>query len=90
MPARNIKRRGRADFYKHGDNNIICDRSGFKLKASMAKQEWNGLYVDKKLWEERHPMDFLRGLPDRQRPAVSRPGTPDYFIETSEVKVEDL
>lgn len=52
MPARN--------YYKPGDWNAICDRCGFKFKASELKEEWTGLRVCKDDFEQRHPLDFLR------------------------------
>jgi len=45
---------------KIGDYRALCQRCGFKYWASEMSQEWNGLYVCKKCWEPRHPMDFQR------------------------------
>ena len=91
MPARNInKNRGRANFFKLGDNNIIDDRSGFKIKASTSKQEWNGHIVGENLWEARQPLDLLRGLPDMQSAQIVRPGNPNVFLTKTEVKASDL
>lgn len=91
MPARNInKNRGRANFYRHGDNNIIDDRSGFKIKASTGEFEWNGHFVGRDQWEKRQPLDLLRGFPDQQAAAVSRPGNPDIFLSIGEVDPNDL
>ena len=87
MPARTGRmgsRRGRANFLRKGTNNVECDRSGFKIKATEGRKEWNGYFVYKKFWERRQPQDFLRGFPDRQQPDVSRPGTGDVFrVETT-------
>ena len=81
MPARcKSKMTGRANFYQHGTNNVECDRTGFKLKATDCKKEWNGFFVWKEVYEDRQPLDFLKGFPDRQQPAVSRPGTGEDFI----------
>jgi len=52
--------------------------------------EWNGYFVRKQSFEERQPLDFLRGIPDRQQPAISRPGTGDEFLAVGEVTPEDL
>ena len=91
MPARNInKNRGRANFYRHGDNNIIDDRTGFKIKASESREEWNHFIVHKDQYEPRQPQDLLRGFPDRQAAAINRPGQPDVFLEVTDVKAEDL
>lgn len=91
MPARNINRkRGRANFYRHGDNNLIDDRSGFKIKASDSRREWNGFIVHKDQWEARQPQDLLRGFPDRQASDISRPGNPDQFLTIGDVTADDL
>lgn len=91
MPARNMnKKRGRANFYRHGDNNIISDRSGFKIKASDSRQEWNNFQVGKDEWEARQPQDLLKGFPDRQSAAINRPGSPDVFLTIGDVTSDDL
>lgn len=57
MPSRN--------YYKPGDWNAICDRCGFKFKASELKKEWTGLMVCEADFELRHPLDFLKAVPDQ-------------------------
>lgn len=91
MPARvSEKSKGRADYFKMGDNNVICDKSGFKAKASDCRFEWNGLFVLKEFWEARQPLDFLKGIPDNQNVKVSRPGGADVFLTPDEVTPDDL
>ena len=91
MPARVLhKRKGVANFYSSGNNNVECDRTGFKMKANMCRLEWTGFLVRRESWEPRQPQDLLRGFPDRQQPVISRPGTGDKFLEPGEVKAEDL
>ena len=90
MSARITKKRGRANYLKPGDNNVICDRTGFKRKSSMCRFEWNGFFVRDESFEQRQPQDLLRGFPDRQAPNVSRPGTGDVFLGTNEVSADDL
>jgi len=91
MPARNTnKRRGTANYFKKGSNNIIGDRSGFKIKASDSRKEWNGFLVRRESWEQRQPQDLLRGFPDKQAAQISRPGNPDVFLEPNSVKASDL
>ena len=90
MSARITRQRGRANYLKKGDNNVICDRTGFKMKASDCRMEWNGLFVRRESWEERHPQDLLRGFPDRQQVDISRPGTGDVFVGLNEITAEDL
>jgi hypothetical protein len=81
--------RGNANFLKRGSNNVICDRSGFKVKVEECKFEWNGWFIRDEDWEERQPLDFLHGIPDNQNPKVSRPESTDVFI-TTPVTAEDL
>lgn len=90
MPGRTKSHKGRANYLKKGDNNIECDRTGFKIKASDAKKEWNGFVVRKESYERRQPQDLLRGFPDNQSVAVSRPGTGDEFIDVTDVNPNDL
>ena len=47
-----------------GSWNANCQRCDFKFKSDDLKREWTGLYVCKDCWEERHPQDFLQGVPD--------------------------
>jgi hypothetical protein len=73
---------GRADYYKHGDNNCLCDRCGRKRKASTLRATWDGLMVCRDTcWEPRHPQDFVRGKPERIAPDVLRPEPPDSFVD---------
>ncbi len=51
--------------YRSGDHYVICDRTGFKIRASEVRREWTGSLVRSKSWEARHPQDFLRGKPDK-------------------------
>lgn len=81
---------GRADFYRHGDFNRICDRCGFKYKASRTRKEWNGLIVCDKCYEPRHPQDFVKGVKDRQAARDPRPELGDVFLTTNEVTADDL
>lgn len=53
------------NYYKPGDWNAICDRCGFKFKASELKLEWTGLRVCEHDFELRHPQDFLRARVDK-------------------------
>ena len=59
--------------YKPGDFWRICDRTGFRVRASETAKEWNGLIVRDKSWEQRHPQDFVRGRYDKQVVSEPRP-----------------
>jgi hypothetical protein len=65
------------DNYVHGAHNVICDRSGFKIKSTEVRKEWNNSVVRREDYEERHPQDFVRGVRDVQAVADPRPGASD-------------
>ena len=66
--------------YIKGDYNAICDRCGYKRKASDMRPQWNNLFVCvDTCWEPRHPQDFVRGKKDKQRVPVPRPESTDKF-----------
>lgn len=74
-----------------GDPWLQCDRSGFKVRKSQTRQEWNGLIVRKVDWEPRHPQDFVRGRADKQSFPGARPEpVEDVFLGANEVKRENL
>lgn len=64
-----------------GDHNIICDRTGQKIKRSEARKEWNNMIVRKRSWEPRHPQDLLRSRPDRQQVPDPRSESTDVFFK---------
>ncbi len=78
------------EYYKPSDFWRICDRTGFKVRASKTRLQWNGLVVRTKSWEPRHPQDFLRGKQDQQRVPHARPRPADKFLTDNEVSAEDL
>lgn len=76
--------------YLKGDYNVICDRCGFKKKASEEALEWDNLFVCKDTcWEPRQPQDFVRAVPDMKPVPIARPDAPYNFI-TTPVLPEDL
>lgn len=81
---------GRADFWKAGDHNVICDRTGFKMKRSQCRKEWNGQLVRRESFEERQPQDYLRSFEDHQAVADPRSEAADTFVSDNEVTVDDL
>ncbi len=76
--------------YVHGDANSICDRSGFKVKKSTTRKEWNGLIVRDKDWEARHPQDYVRGRQDPQSIREPRPEPANYFLTVNEAASQDF
>lgn len=76
--------------YIHGDANVICERTGSKIKRSQARKEWNNKIVRKESFEHRHPMDFLRSRPDRQAAEDPRTESTDGFLGVNQVQASDL
>lgn len=68
------------NYLKLGDWNSICDRCGFKYKASQLKKEWTGVMVCSHCWEIRHPQTLIRVPTERGGVPWARPETPDVFI----------
>lgn len=76
-----------------GDWRVICDASGFKCWASETALTWDGKRVLRRfLGEEgqRHPQDLVRGKPDDQRVAWTRPEATDTFLAVGDVTPADL
>jgi len=67
-----------------GDNYILDDLSGFKIRASKAKIIPGGitgnLAVAPKRWEPQQPQDFVRGVRDDQTVSLARPRQTDQFV----------
>lgn len=76
-------------YFREGDYNVICDRSGFKCKRSECRKEWDGKLVYKLFWKPRHPQDFPAKL---SAPSVVRDARPPVynFVSTNEVTINDL
>jgi hypothetical protein len=64
-----------------GDWKVISDLTGFTIRASQAAERWDGMIGERNKVEERHPMDFLRGVKEDQRVPFSRPEQTDRFLE---------
>lgn len=71
--------------YIPGDWNAVCDVCGFEFKASQLRKRWDGYRVCSKDWEQRHPQDFIRGKPERNRVPWARQETPDIFVSNPHV-----
>ena len=77
--------RGPEDYLRLGDFNVICDRCGFKYKASETRIDWMGLRVCGQCFETRHPQEFLRGVPDN--PSVEQPRPDSTPIPVAQVSL---
>lgn len=67
-------------YYVHGAHNVIDDQTGFKIKSTEARKQWNNLIVHWSHFERRHPMDFLRGFPDNPSVKDPRPDSDPIFV----------
>lgn len=67
--------------YVPGDWYRICDRTGYKVRASKTKKEWTGNIVRDQSFELRQPQDFVRGRKDPQTVPDARPRQTNHFIE---------
>ena len=76
--------------YSHGDPNVICERSGFKVKKSQTRKQWDGLIVREEDWVPRHPQDYVRGRADRQSFPDPRPEAEDNFLTVNEASADNL
>lgn len=66
--------------YVSGDWNVICDVCSKKIKASEAKQRWDGFIVCKDDYEQRQPLDFIRARQDKISVPYTRPVPTDTFV----------
>jgi len=76
--------------YIKGEFWRICDRCGKRFRQSETYKTWDGLWVCKDDYEERHPQDFVKGIADKQSVPEPRPEATDYFLEENEVTADDL
>jgi len=75
--------------YTPGDYNVICDRTGRKVKRSQCVKQWDGHIVLREHAEERHPQDSLP--PGRaSKPVEARSEASDKFLSAGDVTVDDL
>lgn len=70
--------------YVGGDNYILDDLSGFKIRASKAKiipgGQTGGLAVAPQRWEPQQPQDFVTGVRDDQVANLVRPRQRNQFV----------
>lgn len=64
-----------------GDWNVLDDVTGFKVKASQTRKQWDGMRSAKAL--PRHEQDFLRSRKERIRIPWNRSEPADSFGQTS-------
>lgn len=77
------------DRYRHGDHLMISDRSGFRIYASEARKEWNGLIVKDSEYEPKHPQLCVRGVRDDRNVGEARPRADTTYIDAGSVDPDD-
>ena len=81
---------GHVSHYKEGQHLFICDICGFVHHSEKKRIMWNGLIVDPKCFEIRHPQDFVRGIKDEQAVKDSRPESGNAFLSKGDVTSTDF
>ena len=71
---------GKADYFRAGDWNGICQQCGKKFKFSKLKTQWDGLITCPSCFDFRHPQEFVRAKLDDQSVPDSSPEPTDVFI----------
>lgn len=66
-----------------GDYNVICDRSGFKVKRSECVIEWTGSLVYEPFAEKRHPMDHFKPPTEQKQFFTTRPEKDDVEVDST-------
>jgi len=70
----------RKTWFRSGEWNAICDVCGLKMKATDLTKRWDGLMVCAQDWEQRHPQELIRPIPDQTKLPWTRPEAQDQFI----------
>ena len=64
------------NYYIPHEWNIVCDVCSKKIKASDAKQRWDGLIVCPSDFEYRHEQDYVKARTDKITVPFTRPIPP--------------
>jgi hypothetical protein len=74
-------------WYNPGDNYILDDLSGFKVRVSESRRipggQTGNLQVATKRWEAQQPQDLVRGVTDDQSVQIARPRQQNRFTVVS-------
>ncbi len=79
-----------------GDFKAVCMRCGCVFKGSQLRKTWDGLYVCKADWEEKHPQLQVRGVRDDQRAPFTVPditagqGPEDFEVPVTKVNANSV
>ena len=71
--------------YIPGDNYIIDDNLGRKVRASKVRLQWNNIATTGSHWNPRQPQDMVVAVRDEQIVALNRPRQPNQFTVVATV-----
>lgn len=82
----------RSPGFQPGNNWVIDDLTGHARRRGQIRYRWDGIALDQKEWEPRHPQDFVRSRKDKITPdepirADQAPGSESF---TSVTYAQDL
>lgn len=66
-------------FYRGGDWYVLDDNSGFKVRASKARMQWNNIFTTPEHFNPRQPQDLVVAVRDDQTVPVPRPRQRNQF-----------
>ena len=72
-------------YFLSGAWNVTCDVCSKKIKASDAKQRWDGLIVCPSDFEHRHEQDYVKARTDKITVPFTRPIPPLTFTNVSNI-----
>lgn len=75
------------NYFLSGSWNVTCDVCSKKIKASEAKQRWDGFIVCPDDFENRHPQDFVRARQDKISVPFTRPIPPLIYTNVTYIVV---
>lgn len=65
--------------YVPGDNYLLCDITGFKIRRSKARLQWDNIATFGSHWSPRQPQDLVQAVRDEQYVSLSRPRQQNRF-----------
>ena len=65
--------------FNPGDNYLLDDISGFKIRRSKARLQWDNIATSGSRWSPRQPQDLVQAVRDEQYVSLSRPRQQNRF-----------
>ena len=73
------------NYYLKGSSDAMCDECGRIVKFVELRKRWDGMWVDDRCWEPRHPQDFVRAVKDDPSIPVARPLKIIYLVNSDNI-----